>query len=501
MDISGCCGRKIRFPAVAGTFYPAGKEELTQELKSYYKEAESMVKPLEDAQTAIKGSHTTLDGAPTAAKGTPAALIAPHAGYVFSGAVAATAFSRIPQDAAFDRIILIGPSHCVGFDGAAVDVLNSAWQTPLGEVQIDEEFAKQLSKKSPFKNRPDAFPNEHGLEVQLPFLQFHLKKMPPIVPIILGTTNYNVLKVVAECLKPTLEEGKTLFVISSDFSHYPNYEGAKEADLRCAEAISTGRLYEFANALEDNDAARIKGLATSACGQAAIAVLLEMTGGDASYAYEHLVYRNSGDSPYGDLDRVVGYSAFAVYKTSEEYSLSHEEMETLLEIARASIEGKFEGRRLSDAYDGKNLSPKLRAGGGAFVTLNKGNRLRGCIGHFGEDYPVYQMVAQMARAAAFEDPRFGALRESELGEISIEISVLSPLKRIASADEFVLGRDGIYIVKGYNSGTFLPQVADDTGWSKEEFLGHCSRDKAGLGWDGWKTADLYTYQAVVFSED
>jgi hypothetical protein len=487
MAILGLGGPNVRFPAVAGTFYPAGKDELTQELKSYYKEAESMVKPLEDAQTALEG--------------TPAALIAPHAGYVFSGAVAAAAFSRIPQDAAFDRIILIGPSHCVAFEGAAVDVANTIWQTPLGEVQIDTAFAKQLSKKSPFKNRPDAFPNEHGLEVQLPFLQFRLRKMPPIVPIILGTTNFNVLKAVAECLKPILEEGKTLFVISSDFSHYPNYEGAKEADLRCAKAISTGRLSEFANALEDNDAARIKGLATSACGQAAIAVLMEMTGGDASYSYEHLVYRNSGDSPYGDLDRVVGYSAFAVYKSSEEYSLSQEEMETLLEIARASIEGKFEGRRLSDAYEGKNLSEKLLAGGGAFVTLNKGNSLRGCIGHFGEDFPVYKMVAQMARAAAFEDPRFGALRESELGEISIEISVLSPLKRIASADEFVLGRDGIYIVKGYNSGTFLPQVADDTGWSKEEFLGHCSRDKAGLGWDGWKTADLYTYQAVVFSED
>ena len=360
-----------------------------------------MVKPLE-------GSRTTTDGAPTALKGAPTALIVPHAGYVFSGAVAATAFSCIPQDAAFDRIILIGPSHCVGFDGAAVDVLNSAWQTPFGEVQIDEEFVKQLSKEKPFKNRPDAFPNEHGLEVQLPFLQFRLKKMPPIVPIILGTTNYNVLKVVAECLKPTLEEGKTLFVISSDFSHYPNYEGRKRrtsASLRPSPQVA---LYEFVNALEDNDAARIKGLATSACGQAAIAVLMEMTGGDASYSYEHLVYRNSGDSPYGDLDRVVGYSAFAVYKTSEKYSLSQEEMETLLEIARSSIEGKFEGRRLSDAYEGKNLSPKLRAGGGAFVTLNKGNSLRGCIGHFGEDYPIYQMVAQMARAAAFEDPRFGA---------------------------------------------------------------------------------------------
>ena len=144
------------------------------------------------------------------------------------------------------------------------------------------------------------------------------------------------------------------------------------------------------------------------------------------------------------------------------------------------------------------MSATLRRKCGAFVTLTKNGRLRGCIGHFGEDTPLHEMVAEMARAAAFDDPRFTALRKEELDGLEVEISVLTPMRRIYSADEFILHRHGIYIRKGYHSGTFLPQVADEVDWTKEEFLGHCSRDKAGLGWDGWRDAELYVYEAIVF---
>ena len=135
---------------------------------------------------------------------------------------------------------------------------------------------------------------------------------------------------------------------------------------------------------------------------------------------------------------------------------------------------------------------------GAFVSLHKHGRLRGCIGHFGEDYPLHEIVARMARAAAFEDPRFMPVTSDELADIDIEISVLTPMRRIQSIDEFQLHRHGIYIKKGYHSGTFLPQVADEVNWTKEEFLGHCAQDKAGIGWDGWREAELYIYEAIVF---
>ena len=132
------------------------------------------------------------------------------------------------------------------------------------------------------------------------------------------------------------------------------------------------------------------------------------------------------------------------------------------------------------------------------MSLHKHGRLRGCIGHFGEDYPLHEIVAEMARAAAFEDPRFMPVTRDELDDIDIEISVLTPMRRIKSLDEFELHRHGIYIKKGRRSGTFLPQVADEVNWTKEEFVGHCSQDKAGLGWDGWRDAELYIYEAIVF---
>ena len=144
------------------------------------------------------------------------------------------------------------------------------------------------------------------------------------------------------------------------------------------------------------------------------------------------------------------------------------------------------------------LHSSLKQKCGAFVSLHKQGRLRGCIGHFGEDVPLHEIVAEMARAAAFEDPRFSPVHREELGDIDIEISVLTPMRRIQSLDDFQLHKHGIYIRKGYRSGTFLPQVADEVNWTKEEFVGHCSQDKAGLGWDGWRDAELYVYEAIVF---
>ena len=168
----------------------------------------------------------------------------------------------------------------------------------------------------------------------------------------------------------------------------------------------------------------------------------------------------------------------------------------LKEIAYGSIQSAFEKKD----FDAEDLTPypALNERCGAFVSLHQDGRLRGCIGHFGEDTRLADIVAEMARAAAFEDPRFPRLRPEELGYTDIEISVLTPMRRIHSIDEFQLHRHGIYIRKGRRAGTFLPQVADEVDWTKEEFLGHCSRDKAGLGWDGWRDAELYVYEAIVF---
>lgn len=256
----------------------------------------------------------------------------------------------------------------------------------------------------------------------------------------------------------------------------------------------TGKVEAFVNATLHNQELGIDHLATSACGMAPIATLLMMTENESKIKPHHVMYCNSGDSPYGGKDKVVGYHSFVFTTETSGFDLTSEDRKMLKSIAYHTIKATLEGKK----YEPGKLSDVLLTKCGAFVSLHKKGRLRGCIGHFGEDMPLYQVVEHMAKAAAFEDPRFYGVTMEELDDIDIEISVLTPMKRIQSIDEFELGKQGIFIRKGYHTGTFLPQVADEVSWTKEEFLGHCSQDKAGIGWDGWKTAELYTYEAIVF---
>jgi AmmeMemoRadiSam system protein A len=172
----------------------------------------------------------------------------------------------------------------------------------------------------------------------------------------------------------------------------------------------------------------------------------------------------------------------------------------LLQTARATLEKYIRERRIPED-DPAKYPDNLKIRAGAFVTLKEGGNLRGCIGRFTADVPLYRLVSNLAVASSTEDTRFDPVTAAEIGKLEIEISVLSPMKKISSPEEIILGKHGIYIKKGSRSGTFLPQVATETGWNLEEFLGHCSRDKAGLGWDGWKDAELYTYEACIFSEE
>jgi hypothetical protein len=303
----------------------------------------------------------------------------------------------------------------------------------------------------------------------------------------------------AEALKPYFTD-ENLFVISSDFSHYPSYEDAYEVDAKTGKAVESGDVEEFIATINANARSDKRNLHTSACGEFAIITLMLML--DNQYEVKHLMYQNSGDIDNHDHSRVVGYHSFAIIRsgltqTNTDFSLSAEDKKMLKDIALQSIVDSLNGKPIAQPIVNSQLSI-LNSKCGAFVSLHKHGHLRGCIGHFGEDYPLHEIVAEMARAAAFEDPRFMPVTRDELNDLDIEISVLTPMRRIQSLDEFELHRHGIYIKKGYRSGTFLPQVADEVNWTKEEFVGHCSQDKAGLGWDGWKDAELYVYEAIVF---
>ncbi len=449
-----------------------------------------------------------------------AALIVPHAGYYYSGNVAASAYMALNPKQPYKRIFLLGPSHHEWLDGASVNTEADYYATPLGDVKVDRETGMALTttdgtdltdfdsakdSERVFFYRAEAHDREHCLEVQLPFLQRRLGDVPPIVPIIISTNDFQKLSRMAEALKPYFTD-ENLFVISSDFSHYPTYEDAYEADGKTGKAIESGDVGQFIAAIEENARSGKRNLATSACGEFAIITLMLML--DSTYEVKHLMYQNSGDIGDTDHSRVVGYHSFVIMRngndgngrtrTNTDFVLSENDKKMLKEIALQSIKDSLDGKSVSFRDSLMQNYPMLSKKCGAFVSLHKHGHLRGCIGHFGEDTPLYEIVAEMARAAAFEDPRFMPVSREELDDIDIEISVLTPMRRIQSLDEFELHRHGIYIRKGYRSGTFLPQVADEVNWTKEEFVGHCSQDKAGLGWNGWKDAELYVYEAIVF---
>ncbi len=432
------------------------------------------------------------------------AIICPHAGYEFSGAVAASSYNQVDPDKQYDNVFIIGSSHHVAFMGASIYNIGD-YQTPLGKVKVNIDLANKLIKENAvFSFHPEAEQNEHCVEVQVPFLQYHLKKSFTLVPIILGTQSTESCKKIANALRPYMN-GNNLFVISSDFSHYPPYNNALVVDKTTCDAILTNQPDSLLKALKENEDKNVPNLATSLCGWTSVLTMLYMTEDDPGITMTPVYYQNSGDSKYKDKSQVVGYWSIAISKkekavpASSTFNLNPKDKKDLLKIARSTLEQYIRFNKTPE-INSSGFSETLKASSGAFVTLRENGDLRGCVGLFTSQEPLYKVVQEMAIAASTQDNRFPRVETTEIGKISIEISVLSPLKKIHSIDEIILGKHGIYIKKGYLSGTFLPQVANETGWSREDFLGHCSRDKAGLGWDGWKDADIYIYEAAVFSE-
>ncbi len=430
-------------------------------------------------------------------------VIVPHAGYVYSGQVAASGFNQIDTTVSYEDVFIIGPSHYVDFTGAAVYTAGD-FLTPLGAVRVDRAIGRRLlSESALFTDRSDVQEREHSVEVEIPFLQHVFGSRLKIVPIVVGANDPDVCAKIASVLRPYFT-ARNLFVISSDFSHYPAYNDAIRADSATASAIMSNSPVNLQRTLIANDRAEIPNLATSLCGWSAVMTFLSLTSTTPTIHFDKVQSMNSGDSPVGSRDRVVGYCAIVAYEGGEQnstqgFQLSPKDKGALLAIARQTLEHSIRTGGIPD-IPRETLAPSLTAECGAFVTLNKNGRLRGCIGRFDPGEPLYKVVQEMAVAAATQDYRFDPVTRSELNDIRIEVSVLTPLRKIRSAEEFDPARNGIYIRKGNRSGTFLPQVAKETRWTKEELLGHCSQDKAGIGWDGWKDAELYVYDAIVFGE-
>lgn len=469
----------IRKPAVSGAFYPASKTELTEAIDGFL-------------------SYAT----PPAVPGRILGLMVPHAGYFYSGQVAAYGY-KLLENQDIDTVILLGNSHTEYGDGISI-FPEGAFETPLGKVDIDAELARRLmAEDSSIKAHTSPHMRDHILEVQLPFLQTVLKKKFKIVPMVFGNDSDALSRSLARAIQKTLGP-KTLIIASTDMSHYPEALDADHADHKTITGILSGKAETLDKTIAKLEKERIPNAETFLCGISAVKTLLYLSEATGPYGITLLKYANSGDVSE-DRTRVVGYSAIAfsekssgVQKTDDKLLSASDEKE-LLGIARRAVETWVKkGEKLKI----KNSNPALDQPLGAFVTLKKHENLRGCIGRFEPNIPLYEVVIDMGIAAAAEDPRFAAVTTEELGEIEIEISVLSPLRRVKSADEIEIGKHGVEVVRGFRRGVFLPQVATENNLDKKSFLSLLCAEKAGLPADAWKDpkTELYVFTAQVFSE-
>ena len=454
-------GQTIRPPAAAGRFYPDDPEELRKMVGTLLRDASGL-----DVKGTIRG------------------LVSPHAGYIYSGIVAAAGYRQIAPSTR--TVILIGPSHRFPLGGASIPSV-TAYRTPLGDVRLSK-LAFRLQKLPIFGSVTEAHKMEHSLEVQLPFLQVMLRAFE-IVPILVNSADPKAL---AAALAPYIDND-TLIVASTDLSHYYPYERAVSLDRICTSAI-TGAEFSRMPLCE-------------ACGKQAVMTLMhiaEIKNWDAKL----IDYKNSGDTA-GGRNNVVGYASIAFVDRKEgskkmKESMSIRDKKALLRLARSAIEAKL----VKDVKVERPEEPSLilKENRGCFVTLHKYGQLRGCIGTIEPICPLAECVEKNAQNAAFRDPRFPCLGAEELPEIDIEVSILSVPERLRFRDGDDLKRQlrpnvhGVILSRGMHRSTFLPQVWEQLP-DREQFLEHLCL-KGGMPANAWKdpATSVEVYQAEVFGE-
>ncbi|MEW6051920.1 MAG: AmmeMemoRadiSam system protein B [Candidatus Zixiibacteriota bacterium] len=473
----------IRKPAVAGKFYPANPVELTKTIASFFAEVDK-----------------------TPVGGRPLGLIAPHAGYPYSGKVAAKAY-KILEGEEFDTVVVISPSHTVFFKGSSV-YGGHGYETPIGVVETDHDMAKKIAGINPssvyFSNMGHASGSvrgEHALEVQLPFLQIVLGSKFKLVAIVMGDQETDSIRSLGEALAAALKGSNALLVASTDLSHFHSEKQARRLDFAIQSAIEKYDPDLLMETLESG-----KG---EACGGGPVTSVMMAAKKLGGREVRFLDYTTSGATT-GDFDEVVGYLSAAIIKENRERhttvlgspaakavqpeGFSEDDKHLLHQIARDAIAAKLEEREYQPPSN-----ERLSARKGAFVTLTLDGNLRGCIGQIRTKQPLYSTVAEMAVAAAFDDPRFDPLTADEFKRLEYEISVLSPLERVRNFREILIGRDGLMIKLDMHSGLLLPQVATEHGWNVTHLLEQTCL-KAGLPKHSYKDrqAEIYRFSADVF---
>lgn len=475
----------VRPPAVAGSFYPDDAGALRAAIDAYL-----------------------LTARPPAGE-QPLALVVPHAGYVFSGQIAADAW-RQAQPFDYDTIVILAPNHAEAFDGIGL-FRGAGFRTPLGVAAIDLALAGALvNEDDDVRWRDSVHAKEHAIEVQLPFVQ-RLYPDARILPIVVATRDPARLARLGETIARLLAGRRALIVASSDLSHYPTVADASRLDRATLDAIAT---LDPAVVRKVVDAAPRSGAAevvTGACGEAPVLAAMAAARAMGATRARVVSYANSGDSPAGDPARVVGYGAVAMdaggtaapaldgAETSNAGdALTDDDRRELLRYARQTID-RFV--TTGTAPLSRDTAPRLLRRQGAFVTIKKDGALRGCIGRLIPDGPLHWLVGAVALEAAVADPRFRPVRPGELGRLEIEVSLLTTPRQVAGPDDLVPGRDGVVLAKDGKSAVFLPEVAADEGWSRDQWLDALS-EKAGLDRGAWHDgALLFAFRTEVIREE
>ena len=487
---SCCCAAEVRPPAVAGSFYEKSPFALDRQVESLLKQA---IRP-----------------APT---GSLMAAVAPHAGYVYSGRCAASVYSLI-SSGQFDRVIILCPSHHVMVNGVSLpDPALTAYSTPLGLVEIDRVACDALRGKTGFVTIPEAAVREHSLEVQLPFLQ-KTARVFRLIPLICGPAGSVDVAAISRALSPYVGT-RTLLLASSDFTHYgPNYGYEPFTDQ------IPGRLKEWLTLASGRIAALDeKGFLDhcaethdTICGETPITILMA-TLRDAKLkglSGQVLDTALSGEMT-GNYRNSVSYAAIG-FEVKEDTTvkehrsgtwspeLSEAEKTTLFAIARDTLKWCVEGRRGTFDFGRYTITPLMKKDMATFVTLKIRGGLRGCIGSLTPEAPLYASVHDNAVNAALRDPRFDPVQSGELARITVDVSVLSPIRDVPSIADFKIGQQGIILEKGRYRAVYLPEVATEQGWTVEETLSSLSQ-KAGLPSNAWREgARFKVFESVVLSE-
>jgi MEMO1 family protein len=482
---ANACAEEIQPSSLDGAFYSRDKVVLEDMISGFINEA-----VIED----ISGDII--------------AIISPHAGYVYSGAVAGYGFKAL-QGNKFNTVIIVASSHRHYFKGIAV-LDKDAYATPLGRAYIDKDITRKLMLYDDRINYyPQPFLNENATETQIPFIQYALPEAKIVIALI-GDPSYETCQLLGDALYHAIGEREDIIIVSStDMSHFSADKRARSIDkgvMEEMEKFNPKALFEYISIMENKD---------RPCGASALIstmIAAEKLGADK---IDILKYTTSADIS-GDRLSVVGYMSAIVYrpetsgrkkkqaiknpeKKMENTILNSKQKKRLLEIARKTIQAYIStGEKLDFIEDDKTLNEEM----GAFVTLHKQGSLRGCIGNIIGRGPLHATVSDMAVESATADPRFAPVKENELDDIDIEISVLSPLERINDPDKIVMGKHGVLVKSGFRSGVYLPQVATETGWTRDEFMDSLCMQKAGLPRDSWRTGgcEIYIFSAEVFGE-